>query len=63
MKFCLFGFGGTRVGTQGFELAKQVLYCLRHTLTSLFSGYFGDTVLISTQGDLDLYPPNLHFLP
>jgi hypothetical protein len=38
------GGGGSRVLTQGFTLAKQVLYCLSHTPSPFFSGYFGDGV-------------------
>jgi hypothetical protein len=35
-------FGGTGVYTQGFALAKQVLYCLSHTFSPFCSGYFGE---------------------
>jgi hypothetical protein len=37
-------FGGNGVGTQGFTLANQVLYCLSHTSSLFCSGYFGDGV-------------------
>jgi hypothetical protein len=47
--FCLFVylfvFGGTRVWTQCFVLAKQTFYCLSHTSSPFFSGYFRDAVL------------------
>jgi hypothetical protein len=34
-------FGGTRVWTQDFVLAKLVLYHLSHTASPFWSGYFG----------------------
>jgi hypothetical protein len=42
--FSLFLFCGTGVWTQDFAFAKQVLYCLRHSFSPFFSGYFGDRV-------------------
>jgi hypothetical protein len=64
MGYLFIYFGGTAVWTpgfwtQGFALAKQTLYCLIHTSTSFFLGYFGDGVLLSTWTGLDLNPPNL----
>jgi hypothetical protein len=50
------GGGGTGNSTQGFMLTKQVLlslYCLRHTSSPFYSGYFGDG------GILNYDPPNL----
>jgi hypothetical protein len=41
-----FSFGSTRVRTQGFALAEQVLYFLSHTSSPFFYGYFGDRVLL-----------------
>jgi hypothetical protein len=41
------------VWTQGFTLAKQVLYCLSHVLRPFSSGYFGDRVSLFTQASLD----------
>jgi hypothetical protein len=38
---------GAVVWIQAFALAKQVLYCLRHTSSPFWSGYFGDEVLRS----------------
>jgi hypothetical protein len=42
--FLFMCFGGARVGTQGFTLAKQELYLLSHTSSPFCSGYFGDGV-------------------
>jgi hypothetical protein len=33
--------------TQGFVLAKQVLYCLSHTSSLFWSAYFGDRGLVN----------------
>jgi hypothetical protein len=41
-------FGGSGVWTQGFTLAKQVLYCLSHTSSPFCFGYFGDGVSCPT---------------
>jgi hypothetical protein len=41
----LFSPSGIRVWTQGFALAKQVLYCLKHTSSVLCFSYFGDGLL------------------
>jgi hypothetical protein len=41
----VFFFDGTRVWTQDFVLAKQVLYHLSHTSSPFCFGYFGDGVL------------------
>jgi hypothetical protein len=47
----------------GFELmlARQVLYCLSHTSSAFFPGYFGDGDLMNYLPGLALnyYPPNL----
>jgi hypothetical protein len=42
--YLLFIFGSTRVWTQGFTLARQVLYCLRHNSSSFCSGYSEDSI-------------------
>jgi hypothetical protein len=44
MDFGLFIFIGTVVGTQGFTLAKKVLYHLSHTSSPFFSVCFGEGV-------------------
>jgi hypothetical protein len=45
-----FFFGGTRILTQGFMLARQALYCLSN-LPSLFcSGYFRDKLSLFCPG-------------
>jgi hypothetical protein len=51
---CFFGlfFWWDWVWTQGFMLEKQALYCLNHTASPFFSGYFGD-------GGLTNYLPGL----
>jgi hypothetical protein len=55
--FFLFYFiSNTEVRTQGFSLAKQVLYSLSHTSSSYGSGCFGDMISSMNQD-----PPNLHF--
>jgi hypothetical protein len=42
---CLMGIffwgGSTAVWTQGFVFAKQAFYCLSHTSSPFYSGYFG----------------------
>jgi hypothetical protein len=37
---------GIGILTQGFVFATQVLYCLSHTSSPFYSGYFGDKVLL-----------------
>jgi hypothetical protein len=48
--FLYFFFGETGVWTQGFVLAKQVVYHLSHTSGSFCSGHFGDRVSRSILG-------------
>jgi hypothetical protein len=45
-KFWLISFCGAMVWTQGFVLTKevQVLYCLSHTFSPFYCGYFGNWV-------------------
>jgi hypothetical protein len=50
-----FIFGGIRICTEGFTLAKQVLYYLSNTSSPVCSGYFGDEGL----SDLNCDPPLL----
>jgi hypothetical protein len=59
-----FFFDGTRVWTQGFVLAKQMLYCLSHSSSPFFSGYFGDKGLEDylPRLVLNLDPPDLSLL-
>jgi hypothetical protein len=52
--------GGTRTSTQGFTLARQVLYFLSHTSNPFCSCYFGGRVSIFAQAGLDC-DPILHF--
>jgi hypothetical protein len=42
--YFIYLFDGSRVWTQGFALAKQVLYHLSHTSSQFYSGYFTDGV-------------------
>jgi hypothetical protein len=44
LAFLFLFFGGTRVWTQGFTLAKQALYRLSNTSSPFCSGYFGDGI-------------------
>jgi hypothetical protein len=37
-------FEGTGGGTQGFKLVMQALYCLSHTSSPFYFGYFGDGI-------------------
>jgi hypothetical protein len=45
--FCIFLvlFGGSEVWTQDFAYAKQALYCLSHTSSPFWCGYFENGVL------------------
>jgi hypothetical protein len=45
------------VWTQGFILVRQTLYCLNHTSSPFFSGYFGDKVSLFAQAGLNHNSP------
>jgi hypothetical protein len=49
-------FVSTGILTQGFPLARQVLYLLTHSSSPLSSGYFGDSTLLLVQAGLDQNP-------
>jgi hypothetical protein len=54
-------FSGIAVWTQGFTLAKQVLYFLNYTSSPFYSGYFRDGGLMNYLPGLalNLDPPDL----
>jgi hypothetical protein len=54
-----FFFCGTGVWTQGFTLARQALYHLRHHSSPFWSDYFGDWVSLFAQANLD-HSPLIH---
>jgi hypothetical protein len=41
-----YSFSASDVWPQGFVIAKQVLYCLSHTPSAFYCGYFGDRGLM-----------------
>jgi hypothetical protein len=53
----------TGIRTQSFALARQGLYCLSHTSSPFYSGYFGDKVLLFVLPGMDHDHTILHFLP
>jgi hypothetical protein len=63
LKSCFSFLDSTGVWTEGFTLARQMLYYQSHTISPSCSGYFGNKVLLLAKAGLDQDPPFLGYWP